>query len=81
LGSWDTLDVHVNETIVWACLAFSILSADLVLQWQQLGPSPAVVRQHSPASAERMLEASLSNPGLFACSPERGVPKNQGSSQ
>ena len=37
LGGWENLDVHANETIVWACLAFSILSADLVLQWQKLG--------------------------------------------
>jgi len=31
---WETLDIHVTETIVWCCLAFSILSADLALQWQ-----------------------------------------------
>ena len=37
LGGWEDLDVHVNETIVWTCLAFSILFADLVLQWQELG--------------------------------------------
>ena len=36
IGGWDNLDAHVNETIVWACLAFSILAADLVLQWQEL---------------------------------------------
>jgi len=42
---WENLDAHANETIVWACLAFSILSADLVLQWQQLEPSPSVVRR------------------------------------
>lgn len=35
LGGWDGLDAHANETIVWICLAFSILSADLVLQWQE----------------------------------------------
>jgi hypothetical protein len=57
LGGWDNLDAHANETILWTCLAFSILSADLVLQWQQLGPSPSAVRRHSPASPERMLEA------------------------
>ena len=34
---WENLDVHANETILWVCLAFSILSADLVLQWQELG--------------------------------------------
>jgi uncharacterized membrane protein len=42
VAGWDNLDAHVNETIVWACLAFSILSADLVLQWQDLGRSRPV---------------------------------------
>jgi hypothetical protein len=32
VAGWENLDVHANETIVWACLAFSILLADLVLQ-------------------------------------------------
>jgi uncharacterized membrane protein len=41
VGGWGNLDAHANETIVWACLAFSILSADLLLQCQQLGPSPS----------------------------------------
>ena len=31
----ENLGVHAVETIVWACLAFSILAADFVLQWQQ----------------------------------------------
>jgi hypothetical protein len=66
----ESLDTQANETIVWACLAFSIIAADLVLQWQQLGPSPSVARRHSPASPERMLEAPLGNPAAFACSPE-----------
>jgi uncharacterized membrane protein len=57
VGEWENLDVHANETILWACLAFSILSADLVLQWQKLGRSPSVVRRHSPASPQRTLEA------------------------
>jgi uncharacterized membrane protein len=34
---WENLGTHANETIVWACLAFSILSTDLALQWQQPG--------------------------------------------
>jgi uncharacterized membrane protein len=42
---WENLDTHVNETIVWACLAFSILAADLVLQWQQLGRQRSVLHQ------------------------------------
>jgi uncharacterized membrane protein len=66
----ENLDVHANETIVWACLAFSILSADLALQWQQLGPSPSVFRRHSPAPPERMGEAPLGNPVASACRPE-----------
>jgi uncharacterized membrane protein len=59
VGGWENLDVHTNETIVWVCLAFSILSADLVLQWQKLGRSPSVVRRHSPASPQRALEAPV----------------------
>jgi uncharacterized membrane protein len=59
VGGWENLDVHANETIVWACLAFSILSADLVLQWQKLGRSPSAVRLHSPASSQRTLEAPV----------------------
>ena len=43
VGGWENLDVHANETIVWACLAFSILSADLVLQWQQPGRQRSVL--------------------------------------
>jgi hypothetical protein len=61
VGGWENLDVHVNETIVWACLAFSILSADLVLQWQQLGRSLSALQRHSSASAERMLEPPMGN--------------------
>jgi uncharacterized membrane protein len=59
VGGWENLDVHANETIVWACLAFSILSADLVLQWQKLGRSPSVVRRHSSGSPQRTLEAPV----------------------
>ena len=31
---WENLGIHADEAIVWACLTFSIPSADLVLQWQ-----------------------------------------------
>jgi uncharacterized membrane protein len=47
---WENLDVHTNETIVWACLAFSILSADLVLQWQELGRERSVLYQRRSVS-------------------------------
>jgi hypothetical protein len=59
LGGWENLDVHANETIVWACLVFSTLSADLVLQWQNLGRSPSALPRHSPASPRRTLEAPV----------------------
>jgi len=42
LGGWDNLDAHANETIVWVCLGCSILSADLVLQWQELRRSQCI---------------------------------------
>ena len=43
VGGWESLDVHANETIVWACIALSNLSADLVLQWQELGRQRSVL--------------------------------------
>ena len=61
----ENLGVHAVETIVWTCLAFSILSADLVLQWQQLRTSPSLFRRNSPAPPERMGEAPLDVPGLW----------------
>jgi hypothetical protein len=42
---WENLGNRASETIVWVCLAFSILSADLVLQWQKLGRSARVARR------------------------------------
>jgi uncharacterized membrane protein len=47
LTGWD-FSVHASETIVWFCLAFAILSADLALQWQQLRrPRSASQRRES----------------------------------
>ncbi len=33
---WETLGPKAIETIVWCCLAFAVLSADIVIQWQDL---------------------------------------------
>lgn len=33
---WENLGLAVTETIVWSCLAFAVLSADVVLQWEEL---------------------------------------------
>ena len=58
---WENLGDRASETIVWVCLAFSILAADLVLQWQKLGRSPSVALRQSPASPQRTLEAALAH--------------------
>ncbi len=50
VAGWDSLDAQVNETIVWVCLAFSILSADLVLQWQELRRQRSVLYQRRSVS-------------------------------
>jgi uncharacterized membrane protein len=47
---WENLGTRASETIVWACLAFSTLSADLVLQWQELGRQRSVLYQRRSVS-------------------------------
>ena len=47
---WENLGTQASETIVWVCLAFSILSADLVLQWQRFGCSRPVLLRHRAVS-------------------------------
>lgn len=59
LGGWENLGAPANETILWVCLTFSILSADLVLQWQQLRSSSSLLR-HPPSSPEWVLEPRIS---------------------
>jgi uncharacterized membrane protein len=44
---WENLSDRASETIVWACLAFSIISADVVLQWQALGRSRSALHSRS----------------------------------
>jgi len=66
LTGFENLDIHANETILWACTAFSILSADLVLQWQQLRPSNPKVRRNAPTSPKHMREAQFGDPAAFA---------------
>jgi uncharacterized membrane protein len=36
---WERLGESVTETVVWMCVAFSLLFADFVLQWQDLSRS------------------------------------------
>jgi uncharacterized membrane protein len=42
---WENLGVAAVETIVWGCLAFAILSADVVLQWEELRKARSVSRK------------------------------------
>jgi len=57
ITGWDALGDAVNETIVWACVAFSLLFADIVLQWQDLNRAkPAVAKVQA---ATRAAEPSL----------------------
>jgi len=37
LGGWDA-NVAITETIVWVCLALSLLFAGIAIQWQDLRP-------------------------------------------
>jgi uncharacterized membrane protein len=47
---WDQLGSAVSETIVWTCLAFSILIADAILQWQELHRTrPIPAKAETPA--------------------------------
>jgi uncharacterized membrane protein len=47
---WDQLGPRVIETIVWSCLAFAVLSADIVLQWQELRGSRRVLPKAQAAA-------------------------------
>jgi uncharacterized membrane protein len=50
LTGWEKLGVHATETVVWSCLAFSLLAADIVLQVQELRRSrPAPARTQAAA--------------------------------
>jgi len=47
---WESLGDSVNETIVWMCVAFSLLFADVVIQLQELFRSRPVRARVQPAS-------------------------------
>jgi uncharacterized membrane protein len=59
VSGWEALGEHAIETIVWVCLAFSLLLADAVLQLQEfLRTRPA------PARAQTAARASAPSPVL-----------------
>ena len=51
LTGWEALGERVTETVVWMCVAFSLLFADFVLQWQDLGRSRPVPARVQPVQA------------------------------
>jgi len=61
---WENLGESVTETIVWACVAFSLLLADIVLQWQDLRRTkPAAARVQAPTPALEPVLLSEKAPG------------------
>jgi uncharacterized membrane protein len=50
ITGWDNLGVAATETIVWGCLAFSVLSADVVLQLQELRRSRPALKAKAAAA-------------------------------
>jgi hypothetical protein len=49
---WENLGHAADETVVWVCLGFSLLLADVVLQWQELRRTPPISAK--PQIASRM---------------------------
>ena len=57
---WERLGPSAIETIVWMCVAFSLLFSDIVLQWRDFAPSravPARVPVVQPAQAAQIASA------------------------
>jgi uncharacterized membrane protein len=58
LTGWDRVhDGSIDETVVWTCLAFSLLAADIVLQWPDL-VRRRVAKVRSTATPQMAVPAS-----------------------
>jgi uncharacterized membrane protein len=51
---WENLGPSAIETIVWMCVAFSLLFADIVLQWRDFSPSRSAVAKVLPVQAAQI---------------------------
>jgi uncharacterized membrane protein len=49
LGGWDSSSA-TTETIIWVCLALSLLFADIAIQWQDLRPARPVAAKATLAA-------------------------------
>ena len=50
ITGWEKLGVAVTETVVWVCVAFALLVADIALQWQELRRTRPIVAKARAAS-------------------------------
>jgi uncharacterized membrane protein len=50
VSGWEALGTAAAETVVWVCLAFAILLADVVLQWQELQRTRSVLTKAQAAA-------------------------------
>ena len=48
---WENLGSHATEAIVWGCLSFSLLFADIVIHWQDLRRSRPATAKPQPQAA------------------------------
>ena len=55
---WERLGQAAIETVVWTCLVFAVLFADIVLQWQEL-------RRSRPAPAKPVPSSAVREPSLL----------------
>lgn len=48
---WEKLGSHATEAIVWGCLSFSLLFADIVIHWQDFRRSRPAAAKPQPQAA------------------------------
>ncbi len=51
---WENLGPSAIETIVWMCVACSLLFADIVLQWRDFSPSRSAAAKVQPVQAAQI---------------------------
>lgn len=64
---WDNLGGTFDETVVWVCLGFSLLFADIVLQWQELRRSRPI-----PSKVPLVRQSMLAGDGYDKQTPQAG---------
>src|SRR6266536_538035 len=57
---WEALGVEIAQTIVWACLALSVVLADLSIPWKEFRPALTVPVRSGVASKYKLRRHHLS---------------------